>query len=239
MDAPFPDGMTEEIERLLKLDLVHEVGLNIYPHVFYNSMFFPLQRMRETAQMIQLARASLAGRSQRIVMEIGADKAGGVYHWCKGVQPTHMIACEIRGTPYAPVFERTFPWIDFLWLEDSSYASETHDRVQTWLQGKPIDVLFIDGDKAHFLDDFIVYLPLMRHGGVIFMHDIQDEAPGNAFAIARNEPSIAHASMIIDTTESLEALARESTGVPIQTAYEHWLRYWGGRSCGVGVLRVE
>ena len=43
---------------------------------------------------------------------------------------------------------------------------------------------------------------------------------------------------VIDTTESAEAVERQGRYVPADTAYEVWLRYWHGRSAGVGVLQL-
>ena len=45
--------------------------------------------------------------SPTTIYEIGADKGGGLYHWCMSC-PTvkHVIACEIRGLPYKELFEK-------------------------------------------------------------------------------------------------------------------------------------
>ena len=246
--APIPDALIEEITRVLDRDRAYATGGDVYAHVFASPLFFPLQRKREMAQMLQIARGHVAGRAARVIMEIGACYAGGVYHWCKSLSPTHLIACEIRGTPYAEAFERAFPGIAFLWLEESSYDTPAAENVRTWLDGNQIDILFLDGDKEHFLDDFTMYRPLMRPGGVIFMHDIQVPAPRNAFEVASTSPGIAEAFTIIDTSECTEATARDVAGVPLIDAYDHWLRYWNPptdrrlnrcQSCGVGVLRLK
>src|SRR5688572_14395248 len=123
MDAPFPAEMMASIERFFKE--VHPTlswGQDVYPEVFETELFFPLQRQRELARMMQVARTvgghtcptcggdgqetfiklpedpRPKGTTQRCsqckgfgkvgggpttVMEIGADKGGGLYHWCR------------------------------------------------------------------------------------------------------------------------------------------------------------
>ena len=206
---------------------------NIYDAVFDNPVLFPLQRKRELSAMISAARL----KDPQIVAEIGADKGGGLYHWCKSLDASvaRVIACEIRGTPYRKLFEKAFPEIDFLWLPQSSYSEETVDNVAGWLGDDKIDVLFIDGDKSHFDTDFYLYRPMMEKKGLVFMHDITDHAPGGAYkkVLLENNYSICN---IIDKSESEESMARKDQGIEATTAHERWLRIWEGRSCGVGVI---
>lgn len=225
MDAPFPEKMVESIRRFLTN--VHPTlppGQDVYPEVFYSDLFYPLQRMRETEQMIQVARPL----SPRTVMEIGADKGGGLYHWCKCL-PTveNVIACEIRGLPYDTDFQVAFPDLDFLWLPQSSYDRPTVEQVRRWLakDGLVIDVLFIDGDKGGFHLDFDAYLPLMHPHGVVFLHDVTDPPMSDVFARLRKRYRSNH---IVDTSEVATAVGN--------TPYEGWLRHWQGRSCTVGVI---
>jgi predicted O-methyltransferase YrrM len=238
MDEPFPLGMVEAITEILRTDYATPTGADVYPHVFESPMFFPLQRQRETAQMIALARSI----DPAVIMEIGTDKGGGLYHWCKGLTPRRVVAAEIRGTPYSDVFEQAFPTIDFLWLPISSYEPPAPVEVELWLDRQDgadrIDVLFIDGAKAYFYQDFMTYMPMMRRGGIVFMHDVTDPAPSEAFSVASRDPRIAEAWVIHDITESHEAMEREARGLLVDTMYEGWLRYWKGASCGVGVLTL-
>jgi len=230
-DVDFPEEMMPAIEKFFaKIHPTLRPGEDLYPEVF-DTAFFPLQRKRETIQMIRLARS----RSPKIVYEVGADKAGGLYHWCQCIDTVErVIACEIRGTPYKHLFEAAFPHLDFLWIEASSFAPESVEGIKRWLGTDLIDVVFSDGDKGSFRRDFPIYLDLMRpDDGLILLHDITDEAPGDCYrAIVEN---LAHYE-IIDTSESDEAMQRIAAGEPATTDHEHWLRYWHGRSCGVGVI---
>lgn len=225
MDLPFPSGMVEEIEQFLVADK-EPPGLNLYPAVFATSHFFPLQRQAELKWMLEKA------KDAQVVMEIGADKGGGLYHWCKALQPQHAVACEVRGLPYWRAFERAFPATKFVWCPESSYEQPTVSKVQRSLDYKPIDVLFIDGDKGAMFMDFELYLPLMRRpGGLVFMHDIQDDLPRSHYnRICRM--GFAHEEHI-DIADLATARAQN-----LQTAHANWLRHWNGASCGVGMVKL-
>lgn len=231
MDAPFPEGLVEDMERLARDD-DEPPGLDSYEAVFAAPLVFPLQRKRELEAMMRAAREV----APRIVVEIGADKGGGCYHWLKGLELRRFCGIEIRGVPYAAALEKAFPWIDQLWLAESSFAAATVATVGRWLGSEEIDVLFIDGDKTHFFVDFMAYLPLVRPGGLVLMHDIQDPAPRAAFEQAARHPRVRASRQIIDTAEVQEALQREQAGASPANPHEGWLRWWKGRSCGVGLL---
>lgn len=59
-------------------------------------------------------------------------------------------------------------------LPVDSHLDSTFEEVQGILDGKMLDVLFIDGDHTYqgVLDDFALYSPLVREGGIIAFHDI-------------------------------------------------------------------
>lgn len=233
MDAPFPTAMLPAIEQFLAVEPAAPPQDFICEDVFDLDLFAPLQRKNELRGMLRLA----AAQSPQVVMEIGADKGGGLYHWCRCLPTVELvIGAEIRGTPYHQAFERAFPHLKFGWISASSYAPESVARVETILAGRPIDVLFIDGDKANFLADFQAYLPYLAPQPLVFLHDIRDPAPGQAF---RQLQSIYQTAEIVDTTESAWAVARQRAGIPPRNNYEAWLRHWKGASCGVGVVYVN
>lgn len=241
MDDPLPVGLTEAWKDFFDSERhrLEESGRDSYPVVFAHNLLFPLQRMRETEMMMRLARAY----QPTTVMEIGADKGGGIYHWCKCLPSVkNVIACEIRGTPYAKEFERAFPHIKFLWLPVSSmdYADAIRP-VQRFLSSDgatvgrgyaPLDCLFIDGDKSHFQTDFHSYHHLMnRDKGIVFLHDVSDPAPGEAWE-AILKAGFNRGWVIKDTSEVEPALAKFLPS----NAYEGWLRNWKGASCTVGFV---
>lgn len=244
MDAPFPIGMLPEIERFLKADKSPPrspegsepaAGQDSYPAVFATRYFFPLQRRRELEAMMRIARSI----NPKTVCELGADKGAGLYHWLKCLPSVQrLIACEIRGCPYSGAFEDAFPAVDFMWVEQSSHAPRSIERVRHWLASfndKPlIDVLFIDGDKDGMLKDFDAYLPLMNPDGIVFLHDVREHGPAKAWAALKQRGY--RYEHIIDISESEEAMERERLEIPAASEHEKWLRHWKGASCTVGVI---
>lgn len=255
MDAPFPTEMMPEIERFFRED--HPKNLEtkrqvpeclLYHRVFQSSLFFPLQRQTELYRMLEIANSL----HPRTIMEIGADKGGGLYHWCMLDSVRSVIACEIRGLPYRHLFEQAFPHISFTWIDGSSYDPGNREKVRLSIaldpitpHGKGIDVLFIDGDKTAFRTDFDTYYPLMSRPSVVFLHDINADAPadydnprtprGAYESIFRNNY---RCSEFVDLTNTHEALDRARRGVVSASPHEGWLRFWKGRSCGVGIVRL-
>jgi hypothetical protein len=232
MDGPLPADLVKwwqsffanypasPTRRMLDEDRVLAIS-----HGIFCTDLFPLQRKNELSAMINLAWRI----KPKVVMSIGCDKGGELYHWCRFI-PTieRAIACEIRGTPYSAEFERAFPKIKFLWLPRSSLDPEVPHVVKGWLIDQKIDILFIDGDKSFFIDDFAFYRGLMSKAGIVFMHDITDPAPGEAYKRVQEHYKTFN---LIDTSEALEMLGREP-----RNGHEGWLKYWNGRSCGVGCI---
>jgi hypothetical protein len=249
VDEPLPSNLVEMWQKFFDdpepLHQHHgQAGQSVMIcHELFCTDLFPLQRKRELMTMLLLAESV----KPKVIMDIGSDKGAGLHHWCRLPTVEKVVACEIRGLPYAKLFEQHFPKIEFLWLPMSSYDCQTgedsaKDRVRKFLGSHPlslrtkrdIDVLFIDGDKSMFLTDFNLYQPLMSRTGIVFMHDITDPAPGEAYrkvqaggAAGRDYKTFD----IIDTTESIEMLFREP-----RNGHEAWLKHWAGRSCGVGCI---
>lgn len=236
----FPEDYVPRIKYVLdNIDKTLSNGLDVYPEIF-NTGWFPLQRMRETKRMMQIVRGDngIGHKGPQTVMEIGSAGGCGVYHWCKCMYPSikRMIAVDIVGCPYSHLFEKAFPSIDFLWVEESSYENSTVKCVEKWLKSDKIDVLFIDGDKNNFLTDFDAYLPLMNSNGIVIMHD-QKHNPTCEWAfqeVVRRKKY--KTEVVIDISESEEAMRREREGIAPVNGYEAWIRQWKGRSCGFGVV---
>lgn len=231
-DAPFPEGMVEDIDKFFALECVRKPGLDLYVDVFETALFFPLQRQAELAEMMREARRI----KPRIVCEIGADKGGGLYHWCKCLETVEeVVAIEIRGLPYKHLFEKAFPDTTFHWYEEAS-LSAVH-KIEAALAGQKIDCLFIDGDKGGFALDFAAYKPLMNPAGVVFMHDIQDQSQMRDTFLACKSAGY-RTREIVDVSDTHRTMQLARRGYPPANPHEAWLRHWRGMSCGVGCIAM-
>ena len=65
------------------------------------------------------------------------------------------------------------------WIRGSSHSKEALDSLKEILAGAPIDFLHIDGDHsaAGSWQDWEMYSPLMRPGGIVAFHDIRARTP--------------------------------------------------------------
>jgi cephalosporin hydroxylase len=61
-------------------------------------------------------------------------------------------------------------------IDGDSHRPETVDRVRALLGDRKVDLLFVDGDHTYagVRQDYEMYKPLMRSGGLIGFHDIID-----------------------------------------------------------------
>lgn len=234
MKGDYPDNLLQCIEEFLSTDHTRPDGLDIYPELFDTECFYPLQRKAEMERMMKIARTL----QPKTVIDLGSDKGGGVWAWCKSLQPKRMISCEIRGTPYSELIGNHFKDISFLWLEESSFADTTVDKVITYLNGTKIDILFMDADKSSYSNDWNCYVPLMSSNGIVFMHDVGEPGnPSTTFINATKQYS--HWEHIKDTSETKEALARQEKSIPCKNSYEQWLRHWSYSYSTVGVIYLD
>lgn len=232
MDFPLPENLCDAWQEFLADEKAFD-HIRVSDRVFANPTLMPLQRKCELNQMLTTA----AITEPRVVMEIGADKGGGLFHWCCLPTVKRVVGIEIRGTPYADLFRAAFPHIEFLFIPASSYSPETIRTVREFLDADKFDCIFLDGEKCAFDKDFAAYYPMMRSGGIVFMHDVYGEAPPAQFFQAVSAGG--NGRMILDTSEGEWAKAREANGIPVEGMYEEWLRYWADRpTCGVGVIQL-
>jgi len=102
-----------------------------------------------------------------------------------------------------------------------SHEPRIREQVQRLLGGKPIDLLFIDGDHSYegVKKDFADYAPLVRSGGLVAFHDIVPGGPGK-----HGDPGGVPAfwQELCATTATARELVQD----------------WEWGSCGIGLIRI-
>ncbi len=232
MDAPLPDNLCECWEKFLAQP--H----SSYEDIFEDGLLVPLQRKAELRLTFEWTLRSLP--QPQTYCELGADKGPSVYAWCKHVPSLRrVIACEIRGTPYAEQFEKAFPHIQFLWLPHSSYAPATISQAQMWLAFRDnahIDVMFFDGDKTRCDTDWIYWQGMLAPNAVVLVHDIVPAGKGGnskqTALFERLKRQYRHHVRIVDFSD-VDAV----DSMP-PSAYRNWLAFWGKTSAGVGFAQL-
>ncbi len=118
------------------------------------------------------------------VLEIGTANGGTLFLFARVTTPdATMISIDLAPRPEGGGFPswRTPLYLAFAtaWqkvhlIRADSHSWTTVDDVETLLQNKKLDVLFIDGDHKYsgIMQDFEMYSPLVRSGGLVVFHDI-------------------------------------------------------------------
>jgi len=134
------------------------------------------QKFDELAVFLQRAREL---RPQR-VCEIGTSAAGTLYALTRIAEhDAVLISVDIEISPQARELRARLARGKqrIVSINGDSHDEQTRARVEQELGGLPIDVLFIDGDHSYegVRADFDLYSPLVRPGGVIGLHDINED----------------------------------------------------------------
>jgi len=118
------------------------------------------------------------------VMEIGTAMGGTLFILVRVSSPKSLIiSVDLPGgmfgggySWYRKALYKTFakPGQRIYLLRKDSHDLRTLNEVTRILQGKKLDLLFIDGDHTYegVRKDFEMYSPLVRRGGIIAFHDI-------------------------------------------------------------------
>ena len=124
----------------------------------------------------------------KIIVEIGIKEGGNLK-----VLSTHL---NKEGLIVGIDPRQELPWkmndteCEIHHIQRDSHSPDSLKSLKDILNGRTIDVLFIDGDhsKEGMLQDFYDYSPLVHNGGIIAVHDIfylqpvsdaWEELPGN------------------------------------------------------------
>jgi predicted O-methyltransferase YrrM len=133
-------------------------------------------------EMLALLRR-LAETAPRTILELGTYHGGTIFLFTRvAAQNATLVTVDMDAGDYGGGYPRT--WAPLLrsfardkqnirLVRGDSHAVSTFARVESLLK-EPIDFLFIDGDHTYegVRNDFEMYEPLVRAGGLIALHDI-------------------------------------------------------------------
>ena len=138
------------------------------------------QKIKELSPLISL----LKRRRLRTVVEIGTEKGGTLYAWCRIARPDALIiSIDLPGGPFGGgytfndmkkfrKFRKKNQKLRF--LRKDSHKADTKRELIKKLNGRKIDFLLIDGDHRYpgVRKDWQFYSPLVKENGIIAFHDI-------------------------------------------------------------------
>ena len=153
-----------------------------------------------------------------VVVEVGSLRGG----WLYAVAPVCAERAHLIGIDNSPNNSRATAEKELTgeghqveWIARDSHAPLTLIELQGLLKGKKVDVLHIDGDHslAGVLQDWEMYSPLVRPGGLVLLHDAVNPTEEVSLALAelqRRKPGN------VDTIETIaDVAARLTLGIAI------------------------
>ncbi len=147
---------------------------------FANGFLNPLQVKSEAIRFLEAAEKL----KPRYILEIGTAQGGNFFLLARSaVRDATLISLDLPGGPLGGgysqwkthVYRRlTLPGQKSFFLRADSHAPASLGEVKRILKGNALDLLFIDGDHSYegVKQDYLMYAPLVRQGGLIAFHDI-------------------------------------------------------------------
>lgn len=129
-----------------------------------------VQKRQELAAFLRL----LADADVKVMVEIGSYAGGTLWAWQHIAE--HIITVDLPGTgTYAATGAEKLLHASTAVFGDS-HDPATLETLKGVLAGRPVDAMFIDGDHTYqgVKQDYEMYAPLVRAGGLIGFHDIID-----------------------------------------------------------------
>ena len=145
----------------------------------------PQQISSEFLELAKLVKAQHC----KYVLEIGTYRGGTLFVFSQLSSPSASIISidysfsflgRLLRVAQKPFFQKFMRRGQFLFLlRANSHSPQTLAGVEAILQGQKLDFLFIDGDHSYdgVREDFKMYAPLLRSGGLLAFHDIARKTP--------------------------------------------------------------
>jgi predicted O-methyltransferase YrrM len=138
----------------------------------------PLQVKSEIAELCRIVQEA----NPKTIVEIGSASGGTLFLFTHVTCPERIISVDLPsgtfggGYPFwkIPLFKSLAKKNVVQLIRADSHREETFGEITSLLKGKEVDFLFIDGDHTYqgVKQDFQMYSPLVRKGGIVAFHDI-------------------------------------------------------------------
>jgi predicted O-methyltransferase YrrM len=197
------------VEQLVNLAFSFEYK---QPHKSWLVIIRPLQVKSELTSLCQ----TIKELNPKVIVEIGTANGGTLFFYTRVAKPEKIVSIDLPsgsfggGYPYwkIPFFKALGKKHAVQLVRADSHSKETLSKVKKHLTDRKVDYLFIDGDHSYegVKQDFLMYSPLVRKGGVVVFHDIVTVDPKIGCEVNKfwNEikQDYAHAEIIEDQNQN-------------------------------------
>jgi len=130
-------------------------------------------RASQNKQELEALLNAVSGIDIKNVLEIGVHKGYSLELWQWAFNPNILIGIEPDCSQLDINLITKLP--NTVVLPFKSTEEPALHGVQRLLKGEPLDFLFLDGDHTYeaVKQDFRLYAPFVRPGGVIVLHDVE------------------------------------------------------------------
>jgi predicted O-methyltransferase YrrM len=170
--------------RELEKKLISPQSRFAIPFAYRGKGYFKRIDPRQNPFEIEQLYRQVCELTPRRVLEIGTARGGSLYMWVQAAsRDATLVSVDLPGgefggaypdcrIPFYQAFAR--PQQHLHLLRTDSHLHETLHEVRSLFGNQPVDFAFIDGDHTYegVKQDFNMYGPLVRPGGLIAFHDI-------------------------------------------------------------------
>lgn len=147
-----------------------------------------IQKRFEFAQALK----RISSLAPNTVLEVGTRRGGSLYGWSQiAADHAWLISVDFHPSESSDTSEsrlrslvKSTQVLQCLW--GNSHDTEIQRRIRQILNGRPVDLLFLDGDHTYdgIVADYTTFSPLVRTGGLIMFHDIVDNPQQPDYGVA-------------------------------------------------------
>ena len=165
-----------------------------YKQKFRKSWIVSLKPLQVKSEITDLCKFVHESNPKKMV-EIGSASGGTLFLFSHVANPDKIISIDLPagsfggGYPFwkIPLFRSLAKKNVIQLISSNSHQKETLEKVKTLLKDSEIDFLFIDGDHTYqgVKQDFQMYSPLVRKGGIVAFHDIVKHDPSSGCEVEK------------------------------------------------------
>lgn len=147
--------------------------------------------------------AKVVAANPKRILEIGGRRGGSSFLLSLAAPNATIVSMDIDyGKRRLSRLQKLCRGRSIEFWQGDSHSAATAERVEKWVGAEGIDVLFIDGDHTYegAKADLCMYLPMVKQGGIIAMHDIQPD-----FSSRFNVPTLRWAGGVPELWKNIKA----------------------------------